>query len=70
VEVPGERFHSVQVGTNSMRRVVTALELIQHPLAKTGHRQILLVTQTLKAQLNSRHQCSRRRASGFVQTLL
>lgn len=27
--------------------VVTAMELTQHPLAKTGHRQILFVTQTL-----------------------
>jgi hypothetical protein len=31
--------------------LVTTLELIQHPLAKTGHRKILLVTQTLTAQL-------------------
>ena len=42
VEVTSKLFHSVQVGTNSMRGVVTALELIQHPMAKTGHRQISL----------------------------
>jgi hypothetical protein len=28
--------------TNGVRRVVTALELIQHPLAKTGHRETSL----------------------------
>src|SRR5271155_4436818 len=70
VNVSRKRFHGVNVGANSMRRVVTALEFIQHPLAKLGHRKILLVTQTLTAQLSTCHKCSSRRASGFVQTIL
>ena len=69
VEALGESFQSMHVGANSVWGVVTALELIQHPLAKMGHRKILLVTQTLTAQLSTCHRCSSRRASGFVQTL-
>jgi hypothetical protein len=42
VEVPSELLHGVHVGANSMPRVVAALEFIQHPLAKTGHRQTSL----------------------------
>jgi hypothetical protein len=42
VEVSSELLHGVHVGANSMRRVVAALEFIQHPLAKTGHRQTSL----------------------------
>jgi hypothetical protein len=41
-EIPGELLHRVHVGTNGVRRVVAALELIQHPLAKTGHRETSL----------------------------
>jgi hypothetical protein len=41
-EIPGELLHRTHVGTDSVRRVVTALELIQHPLAKTGHRKTSL----------------------------
>jgi hypothetical protein len=42
VEISSELLHCVHVGANSMRRVVAALEFIQHPLAKTGHRQTSL----------------------------
>jgi hypothetical protein len=42
VEIPGELVHRMHVGANGVRRVVTTLELIQHPLAKTGHRKTSL----------------------------
>ena len=37
VEITRKRLYGMHVRTNSMGGVVTALELIQHPLAKTGH---------------------------------
>jgi hypothetical protein len=46
-EVPGELLYCMQVRPYSVRRVVTTLELVEHQLAKMGHRKILLVTQTL-----------------------
>jgi len=41
-EILGELLYRMHVGTNGVGRVVTALELIQHPLAKTGHRKTSL----------------------------
>jgi hypothetical protein len=46
-EVPGKLLDRVKVRPHGVRRVITALELIEHQLAKMGHRGILLVTQTL-----------------------
>jgi hypothetical protein len=45
--VPGELLHCMQVRPYGVRRVVTTLELVEHQLAKMGHRGILLVTRTL-----------------------
>jgi hypothetical protein len=41
-EILDELLYRMYVGTNGVGRVVTALELIQHPLAKTGHRKTSL----------------------------
>jgi hypothetical protein len=46
-EVPGKLLDRVDVRPHGVRRVVTTLKLIEHQLAKMGHRGILLVTQTL-----------------------
>ena len=59
----------MNVRPHGVRRVVTALKFIEHQLAKMSHRGILLVTHTLDpATARAYHNCSIRRASGFVQT--
>jgi hypothetical protein len=47
VEVPGELLDRVDIRPHGVLRVVTTLKLIEHPLAKIGHRGNLLMTHTL-----------------------
>jgi hypothetical protein len=47
VKVLGELLDRMDVRPHGVRRVVTTLKLIEHQLAKMGHRGILLVTHTL-----------------------
>jgi hypothetical protein len=61
MKVGSERLHDIQAGAYGVRRVVAALELVQHPADEDGLQENLLVTQT--------PYCSRR-ASGFAQTCL
>jgi hypothetical protein len=46
-KVLGEPLHRMEIGSYGVRRIVTTLKLIQHRLAKMGHRGSLLVTHTL-----------------------
>jgi hypothetical protein len=39
MEVPGELLDRVKVRPHGVRRVVTTLELVEHQLAKMGHRK-------------------------------
>jgi hypothetical protein len=43
----------MKVRPYGLRRVVTTLKLIEHQLAKMGHRGILLVTRTLNPAADS-----------------
>src|SRR5215469_282713 len=69
VEVLRKTTDRTDVSVCGSLRVITALEFLEHPFSKLGHRD-LLVTHTLT---NCNHACtvdtrSVRRASGFVQT--
>jgi hypothetical protein len=41
-KMPGELGYAVQIDSNGDGRVVTDLEVFQHPLSKWGHRNLLL----------------------------
>src|SRR5580658_7699648 len=68
VKILGEGLHNFQVALHGSLRVITTLELFQHPFAKLGHRD-LLVTHTLRHRRRKVSTCdtrSVRRACGLV----
>jgi hypothetical protein len=51
MEMDGELPHRADVAPYGSLRVITALEFVEHPFSKLGHRD-LLVTHTLSVQPN------------------
>ena len=58
VEVSGETANRADLGACGSLGVITALEFLEHPFAKLGHRD-LLVTHTLSSSRHGRIPCVR-----------
>src|SRR5271163_2474558 len=70
MKVFSELLNRMQVAPCGARRVVAALEFLEHPVSELSHSD-LLVTLTLSPTSTrplGRHKYSIRRASGLVQT--